>query len=236
MNTLDEIAQHAMDAYYQEDKSGDDFFKHGHFRFLCASSYAALLQAEFEKSRREAQQAELGGFPMAQLNNDWFIPEDLDVTTDKEGMPIAVIPFPVFSFRYDRHASGILDIYQIAGGCYEFIRIPPENRWQIRILPQTSITFWWLLGQKVEGKDEPQGVIHFSNSLPKKVRTWYIPAVTYDNNPPIPMSLARMVIEDVRQFFVNAKNGVIVDRTADQNPNKTAETEILDYLKQRVNG
>jgi hypothetical protein len=224
MNTLNEIAQHIMDAYYQEDKSGDDFFDLPHFRFMAASSYANLLQDEFEKSKRATMQEE--GRAEAQLNPEWYTREDVDIKLDAEGKGVAVLLNPVFSFRYDKRTSGVLDIYQLVGNCTEFMRIHPEALWQLKILPKTSITYWYML---------MMSTVYFVNTLPKKVRIFYIPAITDDNDPVIPLSLGKMIVQDVWTFFVNAKNGVVVDMTDNQNPNKNMETEILEYLKQRSN-
>lgn len=222
MAKLETLSQTTMDLYFQQYKSDEDFFEYSHFVYLCAAAYAQILQEEYEKSYmlnlREKQIGE------ANLNPEWFIEEEKEVTTSETGDRELTLASCPFSFRFDKQSSGVQGVYPLAGKCGEFIRIGVDDLWKIKNAPTTNIVFWYVVANKIVFKNVHCGL--------KKVKVTYIPSLKeLEDQCSIADSMQMDVINRVLNVMFVARQGGVVDVTNNQNPNKVLETEIDTVFK-----
>lgn len=225
MTYLSDAAQAAMDLYYQNFATDDDFLKLYHFDYVAGGIYATLLQTEYEQSY--ARGLRDLGVGVADINPEWFIPESL-TTENKGGIQIARLPRPAFSFRFDKHFSGIQDVE--AAGNREFIRITADERYKLKHAGTTENVYWYLKGRELFFHNSPAGL--------KDLVVYLIPALSYDGGEGvdgdiIPDALRTVVIQETWKAFAQARQGTVVDMTNDGNPNKTIGTEINSYFQNR---
>lgn len=206
--TLDEVAQYIMDLYYQDNQSQEDFFQHDHFRQVAASIFASVLQQEFLQSKRQEAQTE--GIATAAISPEWFVEETMPVAEKKLSLNK-----DVFGFAYDNRDFGL----RIEGE-KDYVALAAGASWQAKVLPQVSVVFYSRSGRKVRFHGIPD----------KEVTVYYVPAFSADHDTDLPAAATEIVIEQSLKIFFQARQGVVVDMTANQNPNKVLETEVQGAL------
>jgi hypothetical protein len=223
-HTIDYIAQQIMDLYYQQYKSGEDFFDHVHFRFIAGAVYAKVLQDEYERSY--AKSLAERGIGEASLNPEWFIPEEIEVVASDLADYEATLKHPFFAFRFDRQFSGIQDIVPIVGRCKDFIRMSPEQKWQLEMVPDNDVVFWYPVKDKIMFHNVKCGL--------KRARILYIPSLgDNDEDTPVSATMAEDIVTRSLQIMFLARQGMVVDMTADKNPNKVLESEINQAFQRK---
>lgn len=222
MYTLELTAEKTMDLYLQRYKADGDFFGLEDFVFFCSMAYAARLQEDYNQSYKQAGQ-EIGEF-MANLNSEWYMPVEIEVKKNVHNDDYeAVLPMRPFSFRFDNSFTSIEDIYSLAGNCSDFIRSNAKRKWLIKILPNNPKVFWFLQGSKVVFKN-------VSCHL-KKVRVHMIPSLaSLDGKLPIPETHVEDIVTKTLTLMFQARQGKIIDMSADGNPNAIAESELNPAL------
>lgn len=218
MANFSDLAQNIMDLYYQQYKSDEDFFELYHFEYLSWVAYSKLLQDEYEKSYKMAL-AETG-IGLAQINPQWYKIEEKDVVASDMGDREVVLDNCPFTFRFDKQSTGIQDILPLSGKCGEFIRLGIGEWWKLKNAPNTDIVWWTPVGNKIIFKKLKCGL--------KKVKIIYIPSFDLKNpdNCMLTDSAQADIIDWVLQRMFAARQGIVIDMTANQNPNKVIETEI----------
>lgn len=217
MASITILGQTIMDLYYQQYKSDEDFFEEEHFQYLVTVAYAKLLQDEYEKSYAKARAEK--GRGEAQLNPQWFIPEDHELQASDLGDKEISLKNCPFSFRFDEQSSSIQGVYPLGGKCSELIRTNIESLWALKHVPTTNIVWWYPVGNKIIFKNIHCGL--------KRVKILYIPSLKdIDDECGVPDSMQGDIMDWVLQRMSVARQGGVIDMTADQNPNKMIETEI----------
>ncbi len=221
MGKLSTLSQNTMDLYYQQYKTDDDFFELYHFKYLNSVAYASLLQDEYEKSYNKSLQETGEGH--GQINSEWFIHENIKINRAKEIAPFEaqLTCKSIFSFRYDKQNSAINDIIALNGRCGDFIRMNLDEKWKLKLLPESSEIYWFPLGSK----------IYFSNikcGLSEAIIV-YIPSIDdMNDDAQIAGGMEKAIIESTLSLMMNARNGAVIDVSNDGNANKTIQTEIND--------
>lgn len=225
MSTQSSLAQNTMDLYYQQYASDEDFFKIYHFKYLNGITYAALLQAEYEKSY--AKNLAETGIGMATISDDWFCHETVQLVRATEiGQFVTQLKcHKIFSFRYDRQDTGLKDVIALNGSCGDFIRLRFIERWKLQLLPEgTPEIYYFPLGNK----------IYFSNitcGLSKAIVV-YIPALNMLDDIDIAPTLEADIVQGTLNLMFAARQGKpVIDTTNDGNPNATMETEINEKFE-----
>lgn len=222
MGQLIETAQNTMDLYYQQYKSDEDFFEEYHFKYLNAVAFSQILQEEYEKSYKLSLAEK--GVGEAQLNPEWFIPEERDVVGSDMGDKELTLTDCPFTFRFDKQSSGIQGVYPLSGKCGDFIRMSIDDQWKLKNAPESDIVFWFPLSNKIVFKNVKCGL--------KKVKVVYIPSLkSLADSCVIPDSMQMEVIQRTLQLMFVARQGAVVDMSNNQNPNKAMESEIDTVFK-----
>lgn len=216
MGFLIDTAQNAMDLYFQQYRSDEEFFQEYHFKYLCGIAYAKLLQEEYEKSYNKNLAEH--GLGEAQLNPDWFISIETDVKASDIGDREIVLKQKPFTFRYDKQSSGIQGLFPLNGKCGDFIRITIDEIWKLKRPPATNITWWYPVANKILLSKTKCGL--------NKVRIVYIPAIGENDDEIVPQQLEEDIIKKVLELMFAARQGVVIDKTSNQNTNKVIESEI----------
>lgn len=218
MANLSELAQNIMDLYYQQYKSDEDFFELYHFEYLSSVAFSKLLQDEYEKSYKMSLAER--GIGQAQINPQWFKTEERELVASEMGDKEIVLDQCPFTFRFDKQSTGIQNIYPLNGKCGDFIRLTIDELWKLKNVPDTDIVWWIPVGNKILFKNLKCGL--------KKVHIIYIPS--FDLSKPdkcmLTDSAQADIIDWVLQRMFAARQGSVIDMTADQNANKVIETEI----------
>lgn len=224
MTRLNILASLVMDAYYQQYAKEDDFFKIEDFEAFCAPFYYQVLQEDFEKSRKEMI---ILGYILSDeeptLNAGWFSTKEFDVKKENDQY-IVTLP-SVISFSKDVSFSGVQAVYpfdKIGDCCGEFAKITANACKTLKFLPQSDKTiYWYPLGNKLKFERVTCGL--------KKVNVSYIPSLDEEcgeDEIVVPESYVADILVRTYNFMMSARNGAVIDKTNNQNPNKTMQTEI----------
>jgi hypothetical protein len=218
MALLKDIAQIVMDLYYQNYKSDEEFFKKHHFKYLITVCYNDFIQKYYDQSYTK-NLAE-NGHAEVDLSSDWFVEEVVEVKLEN-GFYSALLKNRPYAFLHDNQYRSISDIIPEECACdLRLSRIKHVERWKLGSLPATSYTFWYLIGgNKIRFEKVKCGL--------GTIRVLVLPAlVTMDDAAIIPDGLSKNVIDATLNLMFQARQGVVVDLTNNQNPNKTMETEV----------
>lgn len=218
------LASLVQDSYYQSYKKQSDFFDAEDFASYCATFFYQVLQEEFDKVRREMINLNIiqpTEEPL--LNPDWYAIKEFPVHK-KDNKFWINIP-SVFSFGKDINFTGVKGIYpadNIGDCCGEFAKIKPDECRTLYLLPKSDKTIYWFpLSNKVYFERVACGL--------DNVNVAYIPSLDEEcgeNEVIIPNSYVAEIMTRTYNFMTNAKNGNIIDKTNNQNPNKVLPTEI----------
>jgi hypothetical protein len=224
MAKMADTAQMAMDMYFQNFKTDEDFFHLYHFTYLCGIAYARILEDEFKEARAQSK-AESGytTYDIA-LQSDWLIEKELDVKKheDREDDAYYVdLPVRPFSFPYDPYGYGIQSV-RGKGQCNNFVRATSRIEQQLCVMPTTSRIFYFPQAKRLELRNM---FCHLD-----KITVVLLPDIEDPELGPdggdIPKSKEDMVIGRVMQLMMAARNGTVVDMSNNSNPNKALATEI----------
>lgn len=222
MAFLEDTATATMDLYYQNFKADEDFFTLEHFKYLNGVSYNGFLQDYYEKNYQKnlAEQ----GRGEVEFDGGWLVPVELSLERQDNGELAATFQQKPFSFLYDNQNRSVQLIEPVGSCVVKLARISSLEIWKLRSLPATSYSFWYVLGEKLRLAKVPCGL--------EKIRVWYIPALSdTDDKSIIPDGLSKRIIEDTLNLMFAARQGVVVDMTNNQNPNKVMETEIGNLFR-----
>jgi len=224
MTRLQILASLVQDAYYQQYAQDSDFFSLKDFEDYSATFYYQVLQEEFNKVRREMINLNvIQPTEEPLLNADWYSVREFEVH-EKNNKFWIDIP-NVFSFGNDVNFTGIKEIYSpdSVGDCSgEFAKIQAEQARTLRLLPKSDkIIYWFPLGDKAYFERVRCGL--------KNVKVAYIPSLDMEcgeDEVIVPNAYIAEIMTRTYNFMTTAKNGNIVDKTSNQNPNKLIQTEI----------
>lgn len=212
---LGDVAEKAMDLYYQDYKAESDFIDETHFAFMVVAAYNKLISDEFTQSKLINKQ--MSGFSMVELSEDWTKTERLKVEED-DGERIVKLPGNVITFPFDALGSGVQGLKLIGGSCKEVVRISHDDTWQIELI-ETTQTFFYVRRDR--------GVFINLKCFPTDVKVTWVPEISADDMESfIPEAKVLPIITTVLEMMFAAKNGKVVDKTANDNQNAVMQSEI----------
>ncbi len=216
--TISILAQLCADAFYQDFRPSDGFWRQEHFEALCIAADAKLKQNEYDNQvalnlRRRTPTAEIS------LGSDNFTTVKVPVV---EGIK-AVLPEPIMMFS---GAPPTLSVASVVpdGNCKSIIPILPEEISSVCDI--TDVVFWYPVSCGIE-------FVNLSNRCnAKNVTVRYIPELSSDGL--VQQSRRWNIMNMVTGFLKQAKDGVVVDMSNDSNPNASFLSEINKYLIQQA--
>lgn len=215
------VAQGAMDNFYQNYKSGSDFFDIDDFIYYSGATlsdfYRQLYQTKYQENRADKKDEVLS------FANGLLLNQDLDVKLDENGNYAAKVINPVFTFTYDNNNTGYQEVFPLKPNNTKLERSSIVQVWQFDYLPATNRIFWYV----------EHGVIYFFNKGRcniNKVRLYYVPAIS--SSMLVPDELTKLVIDTTVKTMRELGDKTVVKKSLDQNINRTLQTEIdLSQLK-----
>lgn len=206
------VAQNAMDQYYAQFKSANDFFGLEDFIFACGACLGEYYLQNFEAMRtllRAEKKDEVVGF-----SHDWLAEKYLKVENDK-GILFSTIDFDFMSFPYDKQDTGIQNIFSTNG--VELERINVDSFWMFKLLPATNRVFWWIEKGRIRYYKKGDCSIN-------QIKVTYVPGI--NNEMEVPDSLVEYAIKSSVTRIKDLVQGNVVKKSLDQNQNKVLQTEI----------
>lgn len=213
------LGQNIMDAYYQDYKPDEGFFDLSYFMSMASTAYGKLLNDAYEAAKL-LNRATLG-FSFVELSSDLLVMEKLAVKENTElKQHYSDLSKPIYTFPFDSMATAVNRVMPFGTDCGEFIKISLDDSWKLCQLPANNKSFYSVFNDKI---------IYNKFACPelKFVNVMYAPAISSDDaDAQITDSLAFNIQTLVLQQMIGAREGTIVDKTNDSNPNKVIQTEI----------
>lgn len=211
---VNDIAQLAMDAYYLDYRPASAFFTIDHFIRFCVladadlklQEYRLLVNNNIRQGKKNAQVI-LG-------SDNYYTAKGVPVVNDK-----AVLPYPIMSFPGAGGESLNVSAVIPEGNCGNLMRITQSQRWQV--CGDTDMVYWVPACEGIE-------FINKEACPFKKVDVTYIPSV--EKGTMIQDSKGWGILTMVSGFMKAMKNGTVVDKSNDGNPNTSLQTELNKYL------
>lgn len=224
------IASLVLDMINQQYPTESDLFQYKDVSYLVQSFYHKALNDRFKELKKLAYKS---GNSIEHFPDNWYSKK---IIKNKDGK--FVLPDYV-SFDGDENNSGIKNVTTTGDSSCDIIVIPFGNRNSVRFAPGTDTNIYLYVDSKhLRFANESR-----KNSL-KEIEVRYIPGATDECGDDIdvekslvPEILASEIMVMTYNFMINGKNQTpIIDKTNNNNPNKTPTSEIdptaLQYQKQ----
>lgn len=206
-----------MDLTIGNYATANEFFDLNDYIYHSSNSVADLYMQEFRLQKAEMRQDRSDA--VVSYSTDWLAEYEFTIQGDA-GKPYIPIDFPVMSFPYDNQNSGFQNLFINLGTCeIEAERSNISERWQAKFLPTTDRIFFVVVPNKIEFIN-PSGAYLKG----RKGTLLYVPGVGSDML--VPDGIANQVINMTVQKMKVLLQGVVVDNSANTNPNKVLQTEI----------
>lgn len=228
MTRLDVLSSLVMDALNQQYSKDSDFFKIDDFSSYCAVFYFQVLQEEFNKRRREYMQSPNLENEEVTLSDAWY--KIKSFTVQKEGEEYSITMPTYLLLSNDTFNVGIRQLF-VNGNksdcCNNFAKIKMSQCNSLQFLPKSDRTvYYYPFSDKIvfkNAKCKLEGV---------SLDVMYIPSLSEEadelNETIIPSGVCAEIVTRTYNFLIQAKNGNVVDKTNNQNPNKGIQTEIQE--------
>jgi len=211
--TVLDIAQIIEDSHYQDFRPADGFWTLDQFADFVISADATLKQNEYKDQvtlnlRKRTPNAEIN------LSSSNYVTEVVDI--DKDGrakLSCNIMMFPGAS------ASLSVSKVKLEGNCGNVMPVGQNEIWEVCDIPNVVFCHIDKCGIKFINLEK--------NCNAKKVEVAYIPELKEESE--IQEGRSWAIINMVTIFLKSAKDGVVVDMTANQNPNVLPQTEIDRY-------
>lgn len=218
MDTLavGKIAQIVLDLYMQDFAQEGSFLQLEHINLLLETALAEKLNMDFKEQKliTKAQ----SGFSWVETSSDMLVRKDIDVSVE-DGDYFVTLPSKPFAFEYDSLGSAVQRVVPVGCKCGDLIRISIDDESSVCMMPKADKVFYLLEENKIRFVGPGR--------MPTKVRASYIPALDFtDDDATMPKTKAEYLIDKVLQKLLIAKNGVVIDKTNDGNPNVLPQTEV----------
>lgn len=213
-------AQIIQDLFFQDYTSDESFIKPEHIRYLIGGYYNIILNADYEKSKRE-NQIEVG-IIYPTVSSELIRKKDYDVK--KEGKFSYIELDAVVNFPYDNNGYGVAFLRCLKDGCGDFKRTTVGVVDKLYTMPYTNTIWWFVEGNRVN--------LYSAANIPSKVLVGSIPAIDInDDDFEIPQSFETQVINSVLDVLKRAASGVTVDMSNNSNPNAFPQTELDNVFR-----
>lgn len=207
------VAAGAMDAYYRDFATDNDFFKIDDFISRCAYTLADIYQQQYMILYAEQRAEKNDG--LVNFDPLWLNEQELKVTKDGDNY-IAKYDKPVMSFSYGNSSSGVQEVVAVKPNEGKVLkRSSLSELSQLRYVGFVSDIFFIPLKTGLK-------IIQKGNCSVSILKMYYVPQAGEDMD--VPDVLAQMTI-DQTVSNMNIKPPV-VKKSADGNPNMVMETEI----------
>jgi hypothetical protein len=209
------VAQYAMDAYYQQYKSDNDFFDLEDFVFHTGAAVSSIYSTFYKNEHDVIAAEKRDDVPVFDVS--WLEEAVLEVQ-DSGGEAYAKIDFGIMSFPYDTVTAGIQSLFIIEPvNRYETERIGISAVWQLKYLPVNNRIYFY-------GDKDRIVLYNKGNCVIKKIRLLYVPTVSEDMS--IPDGIIDMVITKTVASMKGMAKDVVVKKDLDGNENKILQTEM----------
>lgn len=210
------VAQRAMDLYYGNYKSSNDFYNLDDFVFYVGSTIAEFFSAEYRNQYNELRA--LNAEEIVTFSLDWLNKIELEVKL-VEGRKVAQLPEKPFSFAFDTQSTGVQRVAIIApkDQCSTLERTTLTSMWQLCYLPNTNVIFFAVDQDKIEFKAK-------GNCGVTKVVVYYVPSISSEME--VPDGIVDYAVINCVKKMKTLLDGNLIKKSIDQNQNKTMETEI----------
>jgi len=218
--SLTNVAQAAMDMFYQDFAPRDNFFDLSDFKFHAANYYCQTLNQLYQISR--AQNKVQDGFSNINIPAAWLISEVLTTSKDDTECAYFVTPnYGIYAFDFDAFANGLPRAITVNAEKnkvkFNLIKISNNEIDFVKQAPTTSDAFYWVA---------PENKIVFTKDV-KEVKVWYVPAVSADDETCVLSdNIVADVIKNTVMIMLQAKNGNIIQEMNDGNKNVTLEGQV----------
>jgi len=207
------VAASAMDAYYKDFPTDNDFFKLDDFISRCSYSLANIYQQQYLMLYAEQRADRNDG--LVAFDPLWLNVQELEVKRKGDGF-FAEYTKPVMAFSYGNSSPGVQEAIAISpneGMVLE--RAILAELQQFKYVPYVNRVFF--IPMKTGLK-----IIQKGNCTVSKLNLYYVPEAGEDMD--VPDVLAEQVVEETVGRMLGRP--VIVKKTADGNPNMVMETEM----------
>lgn len=220
MPKISYTAQIISDLFFQDYTSDESFIKLEHIRYLIGGYYNVILNADYEKSKKENQIE--SGIIYPTISSELIRKKEYTVATDGKFSFIELDP--IVNFPYDNNGYGVAFLRCPKDGCGEFKRTTVGIADKFYTLPMTNIIWWFVEGNRVN--------LYSAAKIPSKILVGTIPAIDInDDNFEIPQSFETQMITSIVDFLKRAAAGVAVDMSNNSNPNATLQTEFDNVFR-----
>lgn len=209
--------QGVIDLFYQDFAPESAFIQDVQVAELMISAYAEMLNSSFRTQK--LLNKNVIGYSYVEISDAWLVTAELKVNRDGANYN-ATLEEEIFSFDYDVLSSGLQRVVPIGCDCNELIRISVSDEWKYCRMPANNKLFYSASGKALK---------LFGNSkMPSKVKVWYFPALDFENplSNRIPESMVNELTKNTLQLLLIAKQGVVIDKSNDGNPNTAPATEM----------
>lgn len=213
------VAQDAMDDFYQNYRSDSDFFTLDDFISRCGQVAADVYQKEWQRQYAEIRQErkpELVSYDPTWLN------EQVLKVEEKDSVRFAKLQQPIMSFLYDQQSCGIQYVFRTKPGPeIELERQSLAEGWQLKYTPFSDKIYFTPQSDRITFSTN-------GNCNVVNIKVLYVPAI--GANMIIADGITNIVISEVVRSMREEKQGTIVKKSIDGNPNTVLQTEMNPAL------
>jgi hypothetical protein len=220
--TLDVVAQMAKDKFYQDYAPDDAFFDMDHFKLDVMAFYSTMLADEFRRLKREARMET--GFSFLEIDGSFLVHKKAKVER-VDGHLQVTLPTKPFSFAFDSMSTGVQGV-DLVGTNEQMIRIAYAERHIVSRSATNNKIYYFVRSDKTNTNLIFLGTRDISGH---EVEVGYIPSISLENGAcegEIGDDMVMPVITQVLNLAFGAKNGQIIDKSNDSNPNTIAQGEV----------
>lgn len=211
---IKDVAASAMDAYYKDFATDNDFFKLNDFITRCAYTLANIYQQQYLMLYAEQRADRNDG--LVTFDPLWLNVQELEVKRKEGGGYFAAYNKPVMSFSYGNSSPGIQEV--VASSPNDGLvleRASFAEMQQLNYVPYVNRIFFIPMKTGL-------GIIQKGNCTVSKLNLYYVPQAGEDMD--VPDVLSDQVVNETVDRMLGRQ--VIVKKTADGNPNMVMETEM----------
>lgn len=214
------LAENIQYAYLQGYPADEELFDLDYFKSQVVLAYSSLLKDNYQMQKLENNQ--VVGFSMVTLSPDLLKTASFDIKHPEKGgtVPYRYIDIPdrIFVFPFDTMMTGVQAIWVNDEACQEFVKISVDDVWKVCKENSGTKNYYYAESSRIIF---PKLICDIA-----KVNVKYAPSFNgMDDEIDIPDAMGAAIQVAVMQYMLGAKQGNVTDKSNNQNPNKTQETE-----------
>lgn len=209
---VSDIAQLCHDAYYGDFRPASAFFRMEHFIRFCILADADLKQQEYRLRVNNNIRMGLRNIPVILNTDNYYTARDVEVKDSK-----AILPYPITGLG-DTNSLSVSSVVP-EGNCGNLMRITQAQKWMV--CNDKDMVYWVPACDGIE-------FINKELCAFKKVTVTYVADI--DGATYVQDSRGWAIVAMVSGFMKAMKNGIVIDKSNDGNPNTSIQTEMNKYL------